>query len=108
LSRDRRRCQEFLHRRTRCGVHRRNPPDEAGATGKSPYARHLREALEHLLRERPCNVAEWGALTGAAFWDDARLYAYLQDLHGYFYEGRKTPPQAPDPEGAMPDRAQQV
>ena len=84
-------------------IHRMKP----GATGKSPYARHLREALEYLLRERPCNVAEWGALTGTAFWDDVRLYAYLQDLHGYFYEGRKTPPEAPDPGGAMLDWTQQ-
>jgi hypothetical protein len=69
----------------------------------SRFSRHLREALEYLLRERPCNVIEWGALTGVAFWDDAHLYAYLQDLYDYFYGERSEPPVAPDPEAPMPD-----
>jgi hypothetical protein len=72
----------------------------------SRFSRHLREALEYFLRERPCNVIEWGSLTGVAFWDDAHLYAYLQDLYDYFYGERAEPPVAPDPEAPMPDWVQ--
>ncbi|MFJ5799613.1 hypothetical protein [Streptomyces decoyicus] len=32
------------------------------------------------------------------FWEDDRLYAYLQDLYDSFYGDRKEPPVAPGPE----------
>ncbi|WP_354641498.1 hypothetical protein [Kitasatospora camelliae] len=73
----------------------------------SSHGRHLREAIEYFLRERPCNVIEWASLTHVAFLDDAHLYAYLQDLHDYFYGDRKKPPVAPDPEAPMPDWVQE-
>ncbi|MFJ1705394.1 hypothetical protein [Kitasatospora sp. NPDC088346] len=75
----------------------------SGSTLRTPYAAHLREALEYLLRERPCDVVEWSTLTGVAFEDDTRLYAYLQELYDHFYGGRKEPPAAPDPEAPVPD-----
>ncbi|MGW1379598.1 hypothetical protein ACWD6P_35765 [Streptomyces sp. NPDC002446] len=67
------------------------------------YGRHLREALEHLLRERPLTAQEFGEMTSVGFWEDERLYAYLQDLYDYFFGDREEPPQAPDPE-AHPDK----
>ncbi|WP_406477678.1 hypothetical protein [Streptomyces platensis] len=70
--------------------------------GDSQYGRHLREALEYLLRERPFTAQEFDAMTSVGFWEDDRLYAYLQDLYDYFYGDRAEPPQAPDPE-AHPD-----
>ncbi|MEV4559918.1 hypothetical protein AB0K51_23405 [Kitasatospora sp. NPDC049285] len=68
----------------------------------SAFSRHLREALEYLLRERPCDVAEWASLTGVAFTDGAHLYGYLRDLFDYFYGDRSDPPVPPDPEAPMP------
>ncbi|MFI0711057.1 hypothetical protein [Streptomyces inhibens] len=70
----------------------------------TPYARHLREALEYLLRERPADSTEWALMTGVSFWEDDRLYAYLQDLCDYFYGDRKEPPVAPDPEAPPPEK----
>lgn len=70
----------------------------------TPYARHLREALEYLLRERPADSTEWALMTGVSFWEDERLYAYLQDLYDYFFGDRKEPPVAPDPEAPPPEK----
>lgn len=70
----------------------------------TPFARHLKEALEHLLRERSVSALEWCHMTGVSFWEDDRLYAYLQDLYGYFYGDRKEPPVAPDPEAPAPEK----
>ncbi|MFJ6751308.1 MULTISPECIES: hypothetical protein [unclassified Streptomyces] len=70
----------------------------------TPYARHLREALEYLLRERPADTTEWALMTGVSFWENDRLYVYLQDLYDYFYGDRKQPPVAPDPEAPQPEK----
>ncbi|MFI9783310.1 hypothetical protein ACIHEI_07345 [Kitasatospora sp. NPDC051984] len=78
---------------TRVSTERRN----------SAFSRHLREALENLLRERPCDVIDWARLTKVAFNDEAHLYGYLQDLFDHLFEGRSEPPVAPDPEAPMPD-----
>ncbi|MFH8569068.1 hypothetical protein [Streptomyces sp. NPDC017993] len=69
---------------------------------ETPYARHLRGALEYLLRERPAGSTEWALMTGVSFWEDDRLYAYLKDLYDYFFGDRKEPPVAPDPEARQP------
>lgn len=69
----------------------------------TPFARHLKEALEHLLRERSVSSAEWCHMTSVPFWEADRLYAYLQDLYDYFYGDRKEPPVAPDPEAPPPE-----
>ncbi|MFE1174338.1 hypothetical protein [Streptomyces sp. NPDC058773] len=81
-------------------VHEMKP----GATGKTSYARHLKEALQYLLSERPASSREWALMTGVSFWEDDRLYAYLQDLYSYFYGDRQEPPQAPDPEETPPEK----
>ncbi|WP_405409283.1 hypothetical protein [Streptomyces decoyicus] len=67
------------------------------------FSRHLREALEYLLRERPVTAKQWGQLNHVFFYEDDRLYAYLQDLYDYFYGDRQEPPEAPDPEAPPPD-----
>jgi len=67
---------------------------KVGATRKTPYARHLKEALEYLLRERPAGSREWALMTGVSFWEEDHLYGYLQDLYDYFYGDRKEPPVA--------------
>ncbi|MFF9782065.1 MULTISPECIES: hypothetical protein [Streptomyces] len=70
----------------------------------TPFARHLHEALEYLLREHPVTAEQWGQLTHVFFYEDDRLYAYLQDLYDYFYGDRKEPPVAPDPEAPPPEK----
>ncbi|MFF4698904.1 hypothetical protein [Streptomyces chattanoogensis] len=75
-----------------------------GAVSKTAYARHLKEALEYLLSERPASSTEWARMTGVSFWEDDRLYAYLQDLYDYFYGDREEPPVAPDPEAPPPEK----
>ncbi|WP_257980160.1 hypothetical protein [Streptomyces sp. CB02959] len=70
----------------------------------TPLARHVREALEYLLRERPVTAEQWGQLTHVFFYEEDRLYAYLQDLYDYFYADRKEPPVAPDPEAPPPEK----
>ncbi|MFG2862665.1 hypothetical protein [Streptomyces sioyaensis] len=70
----------------------------------TPFALHLREALEYLLRERPADTTEWALMTGVSFWEDDCLYAHLQDLYDYFYGDRKEPPVAPDPEAPPPEK----
>ncbi|MEV7212219.1 hypothetical protein AB0O31_03885 [Kitasatospora cineracea] len=79
-------------------------PARRASTRKAdlPFSRHLREAFEYLLRERPCDVYEWSSLTGVAYEDEAHLYGYLQGLFDYLYEGAAEPPQAPDAEAPMP------
>ncbi|MET7796215.1 hypothetical protein [Streptomyces decoyicus] len=42
-------------------------------------------------------------MAGVSFWEDDRLYAYLQDLYDHFYGERKEPPVAPDPEAPPPE-----
>ncbi|GAA5611446.1 hypothetical protein Spla01_02594 [Streptomyces platensis] len=75
-----------------------------GAVGKTPYARHLKEALEHLLSERPAGSTDWALMTGVSFWEDDRLYSYLKDLYDYFYGDREEPPVAPDAEAPPPEK----
>ncbi|MFG2862664.1 hypothetical protein [Streptomyces sioyaensis] len=70
----------------------------------TPFARHLHEALEYLLRERPVTAEQWGQLTHVFFYEEDRLCAYLQDLYDYFYGDRKEPPVAPDPEAPPPEK----
>ncbi|MEU9485431.1 hypothetical protein AB0D83_17440 [Streptomyces decoyicus] len=66
------------------------------------FSRRLREALEYLLRERPVTAKQWAQLNHVFFYEDDRLYAYLQDLYDYFYGDRQEPPEAPDPEAPPP------
>ncbi|WP_245171712.1 hypothetical protein [Streptomyces decoyicus] len=42
-------------------------------------------------------------MTSVPFWEDDRLYAYLQDLYDSFCGDRKEPPVAPDPEAPPPE-----
>ncbi|MET7796217.1 hypothetical protein [Streptomyces decoyicus] len=81
-------------------IHKMKP----GATVNTPYARRLKEALEYLLSERPADSREWALMTGVSFWEDDRLYAYLQDLYSYFYGDRQEPPEAPDPDAPPPEK----
>ncbi|WP_441247021.1 hypothetical protein [Kitasatospora sp. McL0602] len=74
------------------------------ARGKKPSARHVREALEYLLRERPATSTQWARLTEVSFWEDDRLYGYLQGLYDYFYGDREDPPVPPDPEEIPPEK----
>ncbi|MEU8993810.1 hypothetical protein ACGFSD_19315 [Streptomyces caniferus] len=76
---------------------------KGSATSDTMFSRHLREALDYLLRERPVTAKQWGQLNHVFFYEDDRLYAYLQDLHDYFYGDRQEPPEAPDPEAPPPD-----
>lgn len=76
---------------------------KGSVTSDTTFSRHLREALDYLLRERPVTAKQWGQLNHVFFYEDDRLYAYLQDLYDYFYGDRQEPPEAPDPEAPPPD-----
>nr|WP_033259666.1 hypothetical protein [Kitasatospora sp. SID7827] len=67
------------------------------------FGRHLREAFEYLLRERPCDVIDWSRLTRVAFEDEARLYDYLRGVFDHLFGDRPEPPVPPDPEAPPPD-----
>ncbi|MFG3194797.1 DUF6507 family protein [Streptomyces sp. NPDC048208] len=58
---------------------------------KESFARQVEEGLAEVVRTRSISVGEYERLTGVEFPDEESLYAYLEAMYGYLFEGGVQP-----------------
>ncbi|QKW06203.1 hypothetical protein HUT18_07090 [Streptomyces sp. NA04227] len=56
----------------------------------------VREGFAEVLRECSMTLGEYERLTEIEFPDDDSLYAYLEDMNAYLFEGREEQPAPPE------------
>ena len=59
------------------------------------FANSLKEGFEELLASHELSVGDYDGLTHVEFESDEALYAYLQGLYDFFFNGAETAPKPP-------------
>lgn len=60
------------------------------------YANSLKEGFEELLATRELSRWDYDGLTHVEFESDEALYAYLQGMYDFLFNGAETPPKPPE------------
>lgn len=60
------------------------------------YANSLKEGFEELLATRELSKWDYDGITYIEFESDEALYAYLQGMYDYLFNGAEAPPKPPE------------